>query len=282
VKRVLLASASALPLAATLGGCYWLASYADLTSGLAEAGTDADIQVSEDAGVAVEAGAAPADGSGASGSFCPTDAGSLSYCMDFDGIDAGGLGLGSYEANAAVVAGTFVSPPSSLSVNLYGTGSNGGYNVDFPFQPSTARLEFEIMTLSLDQWVTTLAISLYQSSTQTARTLNVVVSPQGEFQVQEYIQLGDGGVEQDGHQTPPLDGGVDAGAWHHVVLSMTVDDANQEYLDSLTVDGQALEDGQPLALPWAQGNASLAVGVTYGGGGGPQFYFDNVRVDFGL
>ena len=33
---------------------------------------------------------------------------------------------------------------------------------------------------------------------------------------------------------------------------------------------------------WATGNARIGVGVTYGGGGGPRFYFDNVRADFGL
>ena len=65
-------------------------------------------------------------------------------------------------------------------------------------------------------------------------------------------------------------------------MLMATDDAKQKYLSGLTVDGQVLEDGQPLGLSWAQGNAQLGVGVTYGGGGGPQFYFDNVRADFAL
>jgi hypothetical protein len=202
--------------------------------------------------------------------------------MAFDGVDASTLGLGDYQASVAIVSGESVSPPSSMSVVLYGAESNGGYNVGFPFQPKTSRLEFEIKVLTPDQWVTTLAINLAQASTDTGRNLNVIVSNTGEFQVQEYFVLPDGGNAQNGHQTPPLDGGVEAGAWHHVVLSLTTDDETQQYWDTLTVDDQILEDQQPLGLQWAQGTAGISVGVTYGGGSGPQFFFDNVRADFGL
>ena len=154
--------------------------------------------------------------------------------------------------------------------------------MSFPFQPTVSTLEFDVSATTIGQWVTMLSISLYEDSTKTARTLNVVVSPDGEFQVQEYFALEDGGNEQNGHTAVPLDGGAEAGAWHHVVLSLTVDPSNQEYLSGLTVDGQVLEDGQPLGLSWAPGNANLGVGVTYSGGGGPIFYFDNVRADFVL
>jgi hypothetical protein len=43
-----------------------------------------------------------------------------------------------------------------------------------------------------------------------------------------------------------------------------------------------LEEGQPLALPWAQGTVNIGVGVGYAGSGGSEFFFDNVRADFGL
>jgi len=281
VKRVLIASASALPLALSLGGCYWLASYADLTSGLGDAGSPAS---------GTDAGPGPVvDGAGIDAAvpaptrFCPADAGPYSYCMDFDELEAGAPAIGTYEAKAGIVSGTYVSPPNALSVDLYGLGSNGGYNVPFSFQPTVSRMEFEVLAPTVGQWVTTLAVSLQAQGT--GETLNVVVSPQGEFQVQEYFALEDGGNEQDGHQTPPLDGGVDASAWHHVVLTLTTNPSNpqgQQYTSGLTVDGQVLEDQVPLGLTWAQGTPTLSVGVRYGGGSGPQFFFDNVRVDFTL
>jgi hypothetical protein len=289
VKRVLIASASALPLALSLGGCYWLASYADLTSGLGDAGSSPAPGV--DSGPGVDAGPGPGvDAAGIDAAapvptrFCPSDAGPYSYCMDFDELEAGAPAIGSYEAEAAIVSGTYVSPPNALSVNLYGMGSNGGYNVPFSsFQPTVSRMEFDVLAPTINQWVTTLAVSLQTAGA--GETLNVVMSPQGEFQVQEYFALEDGGNEQDGHQTPPLDGGVDAGAWHHVVLTLTTDPSRpqgQQYTSGLTVDGQVLEDQVPLGLTWAQGTPTLSVGVAYGGGSGPQFFFDNVRVDFTL
>ena len=112
--------------------------------------------------------------------------------------------------------------------------------------------------------------------------LNVVVSPSGVFEIQEYFSLPDGGNAQGGQPGVPVEGGADPDVWHHVVLSLTVNDSMQTYLCGLTVDGQVLQDQVPLTLSWAQGNASIGVGVTYGGGGGPEFYFDNVRADFGL
>jgi len=268
------------PFAATLAGCYWLASYEDLTSGAAgeggEAGADAEGRPVVDAQPAAQ----DAGSDTGPGPFCPKDAGPYSYCMDFDGVDAATLGLGSYEANARIVTGTYVSPPSSLYVGLGGTGSSGAYSVAFPFKPTISTLEFEMRVTSLNQWVTTLSISLSGDSVAQGRTLNVVVSDQGAYQVQEYFPLDDGGNEQNGHPGFMLDGGAGDGQWHHVVLSLTVDDTNHDYFSGLTVDGQVLEANVPLALAWAQGTAYLGIGVTYGGGGGPQFYFDNVRADF--
>ncbi|HEY5241967.1 MAG TPA: hypothetical protein VIJ22_10900 [Polyangiaceae bacterium] len=273
MKRLLSAGAVVCSIAASLTGCYWLASYEDLTSGLGNAGADAPSEVVPgfDAQLPVEAGP-----------FCPPDAGPLVYCMDFDGVDAAALGLGVYEADAGIVNGISVSPPSSLFVRLDGQGSEGAYNVSFPFQPTTATLQFDVSIPAAGQWVTLLSIILDQDSTQTGRVLNVVVSPEREFQVQEYFSLSDGGSENYGHTTLPLDGGAAPAAWHHVVLSMTVDDATQRYVSGLTVDGQVLEHDYPLGLSWAQGNAQIGVGVTYGGGAGPELYFDNVRADFGL
>lgn len=278
MKRVLFAGAIVCA-TLSLAGCYWLASYEDLTSGLGDAGAESGGGAVS--GPGAEAGPSAAEASVA-GPFCPPDAGPLTYCMDFDGVDASAIGLGAYLADADIVTGTFVSPPSSLAVSLNGSASSGSYGVSFPFEPVTTRLEFQIMTFALDQWVTTLNITLAQASPQTEQGLNVVVSPTGEFQVQEYIALSDGGVEQGGHPAVPLDGGEGLGAWHHVVLSLTVDAVNQNYTSSLTVDDQVLEDAMPLQFQWAPGNASLGIGVTYGGGGGPQFFFDNVRADFVL
>ena len=268
----MLAGAVACPIAASLAGCYWLASYQDLTSGLGQAGGDAEGDAFKEGG----------DALAETGLFCPADAGPLVYCMDFDGVDGSALGLGTSQASATIVTGTYVSPPSSLFVRLYGEASSGAYGVSFPFEPTTSTLQFDVSSPVLGQWVTLLSISLYEDSTKTGRTLNVVISPDGVFQVQEYFALEDGGSEQNGHTAVPLDGGAEAGAWHHVVLSLTVDDAQQKYVSGLTVDGQVLENDQPLGLSWAQGTAQLGVGVTYGGGGGPQFYFDNVRADFAL
>lgn len=285
MKGLLSASASACLLAVTVSGCYWLASYQDLTSGLGDSGAPLDAPGDQDAplldsGVAV----APADARAAeaSGSFCPPHAGPLVYCMDFDGVDAATLGLGTYQASAGIVSSKSVSPPSSLKVSLNGMGSSGSYYVQLPVQPTTTQLQFDVLTLSLDQWVTTLSITLFQESTQINQNLNAVVSPKGQFQVQEYFSLPDGGNEQNGHSAYGPDGGAEAGVWHHVVLSLTTDDANQRYLSSLSVDGQIVEDNQPLGLSWSRGDANLGIGVTYGGGGGPEFYFDNVRADFGL
>lgn len=280
MRRLLSAGAVACAIATSLAGCYWLASYEDLTSawgtvdgatGPADAGP-ADARPDADARPAAEA----------AGPFCPPDAGPLVYCMDFDGVDAGAIGVGSYQADAAIVDGVFVSPPSSLFVACDGKGASGGYYVDFPFQPSTTTLQFDVKAPVIGQWVTLLAIVLHDDATNTRRVLNAVVSPDEQYQVQEWFGLADGGNENAGHPAVPLDGGAEAGAWHHVVLSLAIDPASGKFVSGLTVDGQPLEVDYPLALSWAKGNAHLGVGVTYGGGAGPRFYFDNVRADFGL
>ncbi len=278
MKRGLLVGALVCPFTISIAGCYWLASYEDLTSGLGDAGSDGNV-----VGPAPGAndGAIVEDASGPQ-PFCPPDAGPLTYCMDFDGVDADAIGLGSYLADAAIVTGTAVSPPSSLAVNLTGDQSSGSYGVSFPFQPVKSRLEFQMLTAAAGQWVTTSNIALIQDSPHTAQLLNVVVSPGGLFQVQEYIQLSDGGIEQGSAPAVPLEGGAAIGTWHHVVLTLTVDKANQQYTYGLTVDDQVLEDATPLEFEWVPGNARLEIGVTYGGGSGPQFFFDNVRADFTL
>jgi hypothetical protein len=198
-------------------------------------------------------------------------------------VDAGVLGLEVSGADAAIVNGTYVSPPSSLFVGLEGAPSFGRYAVSFPFQPTTTRLEFQIQSVALEAGVTTLAITLLQASTETARTMNVVVSPYGGFQLQEYFALEDGGIEIGAHLTHQVDGAGAPPGWHHVVVTLTVNDTSKQYLSGLTVDNQVLEDGgQPLALAWAEGSVSLHVGVTYAANGGQQFFFDNVRADFGM
>jgi hypothetical protein len=293
MKRLLYAGAVLWPAAAMLGGCYWLASYQDLTSGLGDAGADGranvfDGTLDDGADAAADTGISggeAGDGDSSSvieaGPFCPPDAGPYVYCMDFDGVDASVLGLGSSLATVAVVSGTYLSPPSSLSVYLQAYTASGGYSVSFPFSPKTTRLEFEVSAPAASRWVTLLAINL-EDATPTRRTLNVVISPTRAFHVQEYFGLADGGSQQHDHAEVALDGGAEGGAWHHVVLSLTVDDSTQTYLSGLTVDGQVLEDAQPLTLTWAQGRVDLGIGVQWTNGGGAQFYFDNVRADFGL
>jgi hypothetical protein len=282
MRRVLFMGAATGLVAATLGGCYWLASYQDLTSGLGTTPSDAADDPVLDADM--DAGRVEADVQtvAEASAFCPADAGPYVYCMDFDGVDAGALGLGSYRAGASIVTGVDVSPPSSLFVDLFGNASSASYQVSSGIKPRTTTLQFDVNESMVNVWVTLLSITLYEDSTKTGRTLNVVAAPAGQFQVQEYFELADGGNASNGHDDPQLDGGAQAGAWHHVVLSLTADDSKQQYLSGLTVDGYVLESDQPLALSWAQGEAFLGVGVTYGNGGGPQFYFDNVRADFGL
>ncbi len=286
MKRLLLASAPSCLFGFALSGCYWLASYQDLTSGLGEeAGTATDAGSGDSpvtiADSSVQVDAAEAASEAAPGPFCPPDAGPLTYCMDFDGVDASALGIGSSQASAAIVSGIYVSPPSSLHVQTYASASGAAYYVNFPFQPTTARLEFQIRDAALGQWVTLLSIGIHPAS-QIGENLNVVVSPTGAFEIQEYFSLPDGGNEQGGQPGQPVEGGADPDAWHHVVLTLTVNDATQQYFCGLTVDDQVITDDQPLQLSWSQGNASLGVGVTYSGGSGPDFYFDNVRADFGL
>ncbi len=271
-----MAGALALSGAIPLAGCYWLASYQDLTSAWGEAGSDGG-PLPGDGGLDAEIEAE-------AGPFCPEDAGPLVYCMDFDGVDAASLNLGANQATAKVVSGTYVSAPSSLEVSLYATGGNGGYGVSFPTNPRTVRLEFEILPAVLGQGITTLAVSLHEDSTQTDRDLNVGLSSEGAFRVEEYFHLSDGGFEQNDHPDHALDagGGTGIGEWHHVVLTFTVDDANQVYAYGLTVDGQVFEDASPLALTWRQGNVSLSTGVAWTSGNGPKVFIDNVRADFGL
>ena len=275
------AGAIVCPTAASLAGCYWLASYQDLTSDLGKA--NAGIDAAADAGAEHTDSGVDAPALQEAGPFCPPDAGPLVYCMDFDGVDAGALGLQTYEADAGIVTGVSISPPSSLFVGLVGpdAGASGSYYVSFPFTPKTARLEFQVKATVLGQWVTTLGISMYEDSTQTGRVLQVLVTPDGAFEVQEFVSTPSTGTPY-GHPPFALDGGGPTDAWHHVVLTMTVDDASQQYFSGLTVDGQVLEDHQPLQAAWAQGSAQLGVGSTWCRTGGPQFYYDNVRADFGL
>jgi hypothetical protein len=102
MKRGLSAAASlaSLGLLAAIGlfvsnltGCYWLASYQDLTSAVNEGGlTDADpneLDAGSDAGADADADAsADATVPSEAGPFCPADAGPYTYCMDFDGVDS--------------------------------------------------------------------------------------------------------------------------------------------------------------------------------------------------
>jgi hypothetical protein len=271
VKGVRLAQASLCASALVASSCYWLARYDDLSSDFGDAGANADAQSDREAGPVVDAGP----------SFCPADAGSLVYCMDFDGVDAAVLHLQVNEASVGIVSGHYVSPPSSLFVQLQGDTSSGMYDVSFPLRPRTTRLEFEIQTVGLNEGVTTLGIVLLEASTQTARSLNVVVAPYGSFQVQEFFTFADGGGELGPHSWSQVDAGG-ALAWHHVVLTLTVDDAKTQYTSGLTVDGVIFENARPLMLPWVEGNVTLKVGVTYAATFGQDFFFDNVRADFEL
>jgi hypothetical protein len=262
-----------------LVGCYWLVSTGDLTSGGPDGGNDVTAQEagSDGVGPMVDAG-----GGADTGPFCPVDAGPYTYCMDFDGIDAASLNLYVNEADAGIVDGIYVSPPSSLRVKLNGGwGTAGAYNVDFPFKPKTARVEYQFMPQPLGSWVTSVGIYLWVSSTQTSESLQVLVAPNGDFQVQEWFSSPDGGTGWS-HGTFSLEGGTLPGAWHHVVLTMTVDDSQGRYFSGLTVDDQALELDVPLQGPWTQGTAHLGVGSTFAQEAGSDFYYDNVRADFGL
>jgi hypothetical protein len=267
VKHAAFARAWFCALAITLSGCYWLVQYEDLSGG------------GGDAGVALDA---RSDDGGPAQSFCPADAGPLVYCMDFDEVDAGALGLQIQAAEVAIVNGEHVSPPNSLFVGLQGDGSFGRFAKSFPFQPTTARLEFQVRIGALQEWVTTLAIALSQDSTQTVRTLNVVMAPNGGFQVQEYFTLADGGTALHPHTMFQVGAGAATGGFYHVVLTLSVDEANAQYRSGLAVDDQVLEHDQPLTLPWAGGAASIHVGVTYAAAAGPQLYFDNIRADFAM
>lgn len=266
-----------------LAGCYWLLSTGDLTNGGADASSDVVHHEtgSEVGGPTIDASVdAPSDAE--AGPFCPPDAGPYTYCMDFDGIDAAALNLYANQADVGIVDGVYVSPPSSLGVKLNGDwGTSGGYSVDFPYEPKTVRLEYEFMPQPLGSEVTTPGISFYVPSTQTWEALQVLVDPKGNFQVQEWFSFPDGGTGWS-HGTFSLEGGTMTGAWHHVVLTMTVDDSQGRYFSGLTVDDQVLEYDVPLMGPWAQGKVNIGIGSTFGQKGGSDFYYDNVRADFGL
>ncbi|HEX8792770.1 MAG TPA: hypothetical protein VF765_17615 [Polyangiaceae bacterium] len=264
-------------------GCYWLVSTGDLTSGGADASSDVALRETggEAGGPMVDAESEAGEG-GDAGPFCPEDAGPYTYCMDFDGVDAASLHLYTNDSDTGIVDGVYVSPPSSLGVKLNGGwGTAGAYDVNFTFKPKTARLEYQFMPQPLGSWVTSVGISLWVSSTQTSESLQVLVAPDGEFQVQEWFEGPDGGTGWS-HGTFSLDGGTRTGAWHHVVLTMTVDDSQGRYFSGLSVDDQALELDVPLLGPWEQGTAHLGIGSTFAQEGGADFYYDNVRADFGL
>jgi hypothetical protein len=264
-----------------LAGCYWLVSTGDLTSGNPDAGVPHEVG-DESEGPTVDAGN-DAESDAEAGPFCPIDAGQYTYCMDFDGIDAAVLNLYVNEADAGIVDGIYVSPPSSLGVKLNGGwGTAGAYGVDFKFTPKKARLEYQFMPQPLGSWVTTLGVSLWVPSTQTSETLQVLVAPTGHFQVQEWFSFPDGGGTGWTHGEFALEGGPLTGSWHHVVLTMTIDDSQGQYFSGLTVDDQILELDVPLLGPWAQGTAHLNVGSTFAQEAGSDFFYDNVRVDFEL
>jgi len=265
VPRALLASCGP---AVLLSGCYWLAQYGDLSSAYGDG--DAQVEGGGDTQPAPDAGPP----------FCPADAGALAYCMDFDGVDVQALGLVVNDGSAAsIVNGPYVSPPSSLRVTLEGPSSYGRYAVSLPLRPTTSRLEFEIQGIGVDEGVTTLGVTLVDASTQTSRALNVVVAPDGSFQVQEFFAFADGGTAISPHAWYHAEGGASS-AWYHVVLTLAADDATHTYTSGLTVNGEVIEDGQSLSLPWAQGDVTVNVGVTFAAEGGTDFYFDNVRADF--
>lgn len=264
-----------------LGGCYWLVSTGDLTSGGADAASGAE---SGSEGASPMGDAEGEGGGGDAGPFCPVDAGLYTYCMDFDGIDAAMLNLYAIESDTGIVDGIYVSPPGSLGVKLNGGwGTAGGYSVDFPsqFKPKSVRLEYQFMPRPLGSEVTSPGISLWVEATQTWEALQVLVDPKGEFQVQEWFSTPDGGNGWT-HGTFSLEGGTTVGAWHHVVLTLNVDDSQQRYFSGLTVDDQVLELDVPLQGPWEQGTAHLGIGSTFAQEGGSDFFYDNVRADFGL
>jgi hypothetical protein len=263
-----------------LAGCYWLVSYADLTAGQPDGASESSAEASVEGGTDV--GDAQGDADADAGPFCPVDAGPYTYCMDFDGIDAASLDLQTTQAEAGIVNGIYVSPPSSLGVKLNGGwGTAGSYTVDFPFMPKNVRLEYQFMPQPLGSEVTTLGIAFYVADSQTWEALQVLVDPRGDFQVQEWFSTPDAGNGWS-HGTFSLEGGTQTGAWHHVVLTMTVDDSQGRYFSGLTVDDQVLELDVPLQGPWAQGTVHINVGSTFAQEAGSDFYYDNVRADFGL
>ncbi|HEY6462212.1 MAG TPA: hypothetical protein VIY73_18725, partial [Polyangiaceae bacterium] len=288
MRRPWLAGVLACPFVASLAGCYWLASYQDLTSGLADARADGApaFDASTDSPAIPEAAAdsssvsdGGSDGALEAAPFCPDGGGPFVYCMDFDGVDAASLGLFTYEAHAGIVDGISVSPPSSFFVHLDGpdVGTSGGYSVAFPFIPTSSRLEFQLRVGALsDSTVTSMGIALFDAASQTWRSLQLLVQPNGAYQIQEYIDAPSGGNGW-GHTPYPSDGGgIAAGDWHHVVLTLDADDATQTYTSGLTVDGAVVEDHVPLQGPWTQGTANISVGSSYCRTGGSQIYYDNV------
>jgi hypothetical protein len=277
VKYAPVARTSLCAVAIALPAC-WLADFGNLSGAYDDAGSNPDAKSGVEGGTIVDAGHT----GDAAEAFCPPDAGVDTYCMDFDGVDAAALGLQLSGATASIVNGPSVSPPSSLSVGVSGALSFGRYVVAFPVQPTATTLEFEMQAPELNEGITTMAISLLETSTQTLRLLNVVVSPNGGFQVQEFLTYADGGSQIHAHGMGTLLDAGNATTWHHAVLSLTVNDQNMTYQSGLTVDGQTIEEGVPLALQWTEGTVGLHIGVTYAATGGGQFFFDNVRASFGM
>ena len=121
------------------------------------------------------------------------------------------------------------------------------------------------------------SITLLQDST--AAAAHVGPFPNDFFALQEIFTLPDGGTVSQPHNAYQLGGGAEAGAWHHVVITLTVEDGMQHYSSGLTVDDQVIEQNRPLELPWVQGTASVIIGVTYAVDPGSQLFYDNVRAD---
>ena len=260
MMRTVLAGAIACALGGTLAGCYWLLPE-DKDIGASESGKEGGLD-----------GEGPGDAD--AGPFCPADVGPLAYCMDFDGVDADVLGLGADKADAGIVTGTYVSFPNSLYLELSGVYSSANYIVGFPLQPTKVRLEFQVRTDEVVNSVSATSITLTQDSME--RQLTLILSENNGFQLQEYFTLPDGGHPLPGDHDPYQ---FDGGGWHHVIMTLIVNDVMNEYDSSFTVDGQMLEDNRPLNFVWAQGAASVIIGASYALDPGSQLYYDNVRVD---
>lgn len=265
--RLLLVGVVACLAAMPMAGCYWLASYEDLTT---EWGDRVDGATKD-----VESGDGPSLG------FCASQTTVHALCADFD-IGAFNAQFTTYlfvtpSTSLGIDATRWRSPPNSLlSVVPEAAASGNAAAMEQLFAGTASKVTYAF-DLRVESWVPdevmTLA-SIYVGRGPDQHELDLLVGTNGSTLEERFA---DG--SQTGHALalPVPVASSDADRWTSVVITLDV----AQRTCTMTLDGSTALAAEPIAPSWMAGQPGVNLGIGYvSAQGNWTVRYDNVTVDW--